>query len=134
MAQTPKDNASWRPNKRTWLARFAGAIRGIGQGMAGQPSFVVHGIAATGVLVLAGMLSLSAERWCLLILCVGAVLAAELFNSSLEWIGRSITDKHDTRIGRALDIASGAVLVVALTAATVGCLILIPELPNLWRS
>ena len=57
-------------------------------------------------------------------LCVGTVMAAELFNSSLESLAKAITDQADHNVANALDIASGAVLLVSLTAAVVGAVIL----------
>jgi diacylglycerol kinase len=113
---------------RSWRRKFAGAASGIRQGVSGQSSFLVHGFAATAVVTAAAWLSLSVERWCLLLLCIGIVCAAELLNSSLEYICRSITDQVDANIRRGLDIAAGAVLMVAVTSAVVGGLIFVDAL------
>ena len=76
---------------RSWWKKFADAARGLGQGTQGQSSFLVHIPAGIAVLGLAAYLALPLAQWCLLLLCVGMVLAAELFNSSLEQLARSIT-------------------------------------------
>lgn len=115
----------FQPGKRSWVNKFASAFCGVRQGIAGQSSFVVHLVATVAVLALAAMLQVSLERWCLLLLCIGSVMAAELFNTSLEWICRSVTNRIDPNIERALNIASGSVLVVAITSALVGSLILL---------
>jgi diacylglycerol kinase len=83
----------------------------------------VHLIAATAVLALAAILALPPSRWCLLILCIGLVISMELFNSALEVLVRTINHGYDTALGRALDVASGAVLAAALAAAATGCLV-----------
>lgn len=114
--------------KRGWLAKFADAFRGIGQGTAGQSSFAAHLIAAIAVVTLAAYLSVSLERWCLLVLCIGVVMSAELFNSSLERIARSITDQVDPNIRMGLNIASAAVLTLTITAAIVGGVIFVDAL------
>lgn len=105
---------------RSWWQKFAAAARGLGQGIQGQSSFLVHIPAAIAVLGLATYLALPLVHWCLLLLCVSTVLAAELFNSSLERLARSITDQFNTDIEAALNIASAAVLTLAITAALVG--------------
>lgn len=116
---------------RSWLARFGAAFRGVAQGIQGQSSFVVHLPVAAAVIAAAAVTRLPLVHWCLLLLCIGLVISLELLNSSLEWTCRGITDRYDERIRRGLDIASGAVLVAAMTAAVTGCLVF---LDGLWIS
>ena len=59
---------------------------------------------------------------------IALVLALELVNSSLESISRAITDQYNEYVGKALNIASAAVLLSALLSAVVGLLILGPKL------
>ncbi|MBM6901276.1 diacylglycerol kinase, partial [Gemmiger formicilis] len=70
----------------------------------------------------------SAVEWALIILCIAAVLGMELMNSAIE---RAV-DKPDTThwwsAGAAKDMAAGAVLIVALGALCIGCVLLIPRL------
>ncbi|MGI9518883.1 MAG: diacylglycerol kinase family protein [Pirellulaceae bacterium] len=128
-SQPPKENGKpWVPRRRGWVRKLGDAFFGIAQGARGQSSFAVHVIATIAVLVLAAYLPLSVERWCLLILCIGIVLTAELFNTSLEQLACGITRDDDPHIGRALNIASGAVLIAALAAAIVGTMIFVSEL------
>ena len=104
--------------------KFAHAFRGLSRGVRGQSSFRVH-FAMAGAVVVAGiLLGVSRIEWCILLLCIAGVLAAELFNSALECIARAITAEHDTRVGDALDIASGTVLIASIGAAVSGTLIL----------
>ncbi len=107
-----------------WRTKFAAALRGIMVGSRGQSSFAVHLFATVLVVVAAAVLGLSAIEWCVIVLAISMVLMAEMFNSSLEWLARAITDQHDARIGNALDIASGAVLLAAFGAVVVGLLTL----------
>lgn len=110
--------------RRGWGARFAGAVRGVRQGVAGQASFQVHVPAALAVFVAALVLRTSPLESALLALCVAVVLAAELFNSALETLAKAVDRRYNPQLGRALDIASGAVLVVAIGAAVAGLLTL----------
>ncbi len=114
--------------RRTWRAKFSDAFRGLWAGVRGQSSFVAHLGVALAVIVMAAVLRLPLVQWVLLLLAMGLVLVAELLNTSLEWLARAVTSEQDERIGRALDIAAGAVLLASLLAALVGLLVLGPPL------
>jgi diacylglycerol kinase len=122
----------WQPPRRSWRKKFLSAFHGIWLGIEGQSSFLIHLAAAALVIVAAALLRVSPVQWCLLVLCIGIVLAAELFNSALEWMCRALTDRYDPRIARALDIASGAVLITSLAAATAGAIIFAGAIAAQW--
>ncbi len=105
---------------RPWKQKFADAFRGIHEGIRGGSSFVAHFAVAAAVLAAAAALRIDASQWCLLLLCIAGVLAAEMFNSALESMARSITEEENPHIRDALDIASGAVLTAAFGAIAVG--------------
>jgi len=105
---------------RPWKRKFADAFRGLREGTRGESSFVVHCVAAAAVLAAAAMLRMDAVEWCVLLLCIAGVLTAETFNSALESIARAVTDRENSHIRDALDIASGAVLTAALASVAIG--------------
>jgi len=117
-----------RMTKRSWFRKFYDAGRGCLFGMQGQSSFAVHFLIAIAVIALAAWLRVERWEWIALLLCITAVLCAELFNSAIEYLAKGITREHDENIGHALDIASGAVLIAALGSAVIGLLILGPRL------
>ena len=121
--QHPQLTQMYKYARRGWKEKILVAFAGIREGVRGQTSFFVHLPVGALVIVLSLWLSVSLVEVCLLLLCVGVVLGAELFNSSLEWLSRAVTNQADDRIRRALDIASGAVLTLAITAAIAGGLI-----------
>ena len=127
-------NEPYQPPARGWLQKFGDALGGIVAGMRGQSSFLVHIPAAGAVAAMAIVLQVSRTEACLLALCVTAVIGAELLNTALEYLAKAITSQYhdDVRIG--LNIASGAVLFVALGASVVGALIFIPRLLALLSS
>ena len=110
-----------------WLRKFSNAARGIRYGIAGQTSFVIHVPIALGVVFLAVLLRCTLWQWCALLLCIGLVLAAELANSAIEELAAGLSPGHNEHVGKALDIASGAVLVASLMAAAVGVIIFIAQ-------
>ena len=106
-----------------WINKFRFAFRGLIYGVAGQSSFLVHLPTALAVLVLAYWLKCSCWQWCVLGLCIGFVLAMELFNSAIEHLARGLCHEQNPAVGRALDTASSAVLVAAITASLIGAAI-----------
>lgn len=113
---------------RTWRSKFRDAFRGVKTGVRGQSSFFVHFFMAALVVAAGAVLGVTRVEWCLLLLAIFGVLAAEMFNSALEWLAKAITDEHDPNVGQALDIGSAAVLTASIGAASIGLLVFIPRL------
>jgi len=110
-----------------WIARFRFAFRGIGRAILSESSFLVHLPMALLTCAAATVLQVSQTEWCLLLLCIATVLAAECFNTAIEALARAVTKDHDPQIERALDVAAGAVLIMSLGAAAVGIIVLLPH-------
>jgi len=117
-----KRTKRWDANH--WKRKFRQAAWGVLWGMEGQSSFLVHGVTAVAVLISAAWLQCTLSEWLLLILCIGGVVTAELFNSALEWMARGLCREENAELGRGLDIASGAVLVASIASTIVGLVIL----------
>ena len=112
----------------SWSKKFTVAFSGVMKGVAGQSSFYVHIPMAAAVLVVAMTLGLDVWRWAILLLCIAIVVVCELFNSSLERMAHAITSEYNENVGDALDIASGAVLVASIFAASIGVVVLLQPL------
>ena len=85
-----------------WGNKFSNAFRGVARGMRGQSSFAVHVVMA-GLVLLAGFLmQLNQVEWCLIVLCIAIVISAELFNSSLETMARTIDRTENYELARPL--------------------------------
>ncbi len=128
----PEECSGVRPRRqRSWRDKFRVALRGLKLGVRGHSSFFVHFFFAALVLAGALVLRCSLEQWCILILCIGLVLTAELFNSAIETLFRGLDEATRERVWPALDIAAGAVLLASLTSAVVGLIIFLNRLPRL---
>jgi len=124
-------NHEKRYRERSWPEKFRGAFRGLKEGVRGQSSFFVHFFIAAAVITTAAILGMKLLEWCLLLLCITFVLAAEMFNSALESLAKAVTDRLDPHVGRALNIGSAAVLIAAIGASIVGAIIFGNWLRNL---
>ena len=67
-------------------------------------------------------------EWIALLICIGAVLAAEAFNTALEALADRISTEYSPLIRDAKDLSAGAVLILAIMSATVGLIIFLPKL------
>jgi diacylglycerol kinase len=89
-----------------------------------QNSFWVHLSVAAAVVVTGVWLRLELWRWVAIALAITFVLSAELINSAIEQLVQALHPEHDDRIGRALDIAAGSVLLAAIGSVAVGLMTL----------
>lgn len=120
-----------RPTDRlpgNWSKKFAAAGTGLWFGIRTQNSFWVHIPISIAVVIVAAWLRLGPSQWALLILCIGSVIGSELMNSAIEELVRAVHPQHDVRIGRSLDMAAAAVLVVSVVAVVVGLIVIGPPL------
>jgi diacylglycerol kinase len=116
---------------RPWRAKFRDALRGLKLGIRGHSSFSVHFFFAALVVAAAVVLRCTLEQWGLLLLCIGTVLTAELFNSAVETLFRGLDEPTKQRSWPALDIAAGAVLLASAVAAVVGAAVFASRLMHL---
>jgi diacylglycerol kinase len=114
--------------RRRWREKFWAALRGVKWGIRGHSSFFVHFFVTALVLATAIVLRCTPEQWAILVLCIGGVLTAELFNSALETLFRGLDESTKERCWRSLDIAAGAVLLSSAIAAVVGTLVFVQRL------
>jgi diacylglycerol kinase len=69
-----------------------------------------------------------------LVLACAAVWTAEALNTAFEYLADATTKEFDPLIGRAKDVAAGAVLITAIAAVIVGALVFTPYIVVLIRS
>ncbi|MGN0054049.1 MAG: diacylglycerol kinase family protein [Bacteroides sp.] len=113
------------------LRSFGYAWKGIRSCIGKEQNLSFH-LLATPTVVAAGFLAgITRTEWMLVILCIGLVIAAELFNSAIEQLVNLVSPQRHPLAGQVKDIAAGAVLVCAATAAIIGLIIFVPYLTRL---
>lgn len=100
--------------------RFFYALRGLMLAWKKDATLAEHLVCALAVVVAGIALRVSHGEWCLLALCIGMVIGAELFNTAVEQLAPLIDREHNPELGSALDMSAAAVLVVSIAAAIVG--------------
>lgn len=74
---------------------------------------------------------ISKLEWIGVIVSIGIVLAAEIFNTAIEQIANFIQPNQDGKIAQIKDLAAGGVLITAITAFVVGLIIFLPKIITL---
>lgn len=92
----------------------------------GQPHFLIHMCVAAAVVIAGAIWNIKVWEWCAVALCIGAVLMAEAFNTAVELLADKVSPQHDPLIGKAKDVAAGAVLLIVFAAVAVGLIVFIP--------
>lgn len=113
------------------LKSFGYAFKGIYKLFRYEANAQIH-LLAVFVVVSAGLfLNISTLEWCIIVLTMSVVIAAEGFNSSIEKLVDSIYKEQNPTAGTIKDIAAGAVLICAIAAVIIACLIFIPYIIKL---
>ncbi len=110
------------------MKRFKYAFNGIWYGLKSQQSMRLHLIAVAIVVSAGTVLELNRVEWALVVGVIGLVLAAELFNTSIESLLDMVTEERDEKAGLIKDVAAGSVLVAAVVSVIVGVIVFLPKI------
>ncbi len=113
---------------------FRYAFKGIAEVFRSQPNAKIHTLAVLVVIALGFLLQVTAGEWCLLILAMAGVVAAEAINTALEHLTDLVSPDYHPLAGKAKDAAAAGVLLMAIGAAGVGLIIFLPKLFILFSS
>ena len=114
-----------------WLGRtqsFAHAFRGLAICFRTQANARIHALATVSVAALGFVLELAEWEWCAVVLAIAFVWSAECFNTAMEDMVDLVSPERRALAGRIKDLAAGAVLAAAISAAAVGAIIFGPKL------
>lgn len=107
---------------------FGYAFEGIFAGIRKERNMKIHCTAMVLVIIAGAWFKISALQWCICFLLFGLILALELVNTALEAVVDLVTEERKPLAKLAKDTAAGAVLIAAIMAAVIGCIIFIPEI------
>lgn len=110
------------------IRSFGYAWKGIRQCVGREQNLGTH-LVVTAAVIAAGILfGITRTEWMIIVLCIGVVIAAELFNTAIEKLVDLVSPEWNAVAGLVKDIAAGAVLVCAVASAVIGGIIFIPYL------
>lgn len=105
------------------ILSFKYAFEGIVSALKEEPNLKFHLLIALIVIITGFFLRISQRDWVLVVILIGLVISVELTNTAIEAAVDAFIDKEHPGAKLAKDISAGAVLVVAITAATVGIIV-----------
>lgn len=106
-----------------FIRSFCYAGRGVILVIASERNMRIHLLAAAAVIACGIYFNITVTEWCLAVICIGMVMAAEALNSSIESLTDLVKPEHHPLAGKIKDAAAGAVLLIAIAAAISGILI-----------
>ena len=115
----------------SWKARlksFKYAWEGIVSFFRWEHNAQIHLAITLMVLVLSVTLGLTKWEAIAVVFSIALVWIAEMFNTAIEKSIDFVSTEYHREIKLIKDISAGAVLIAAVTAAVVGCIIFIPKL------
>lgn len=102
------------------LKSFVYAGKGIYAFISKEHNAWIHCTAVVVVTAAGFYFDISKEEWIAIVFCFGLVLAAEAFNTAIEKLVDLVSPEKRPLAGMVKDIAAGAVLICAITAAIIG--------------
>ena len=112
------------------LFSFKYAFSGLRHVIVSQRNAWIHTGITAAVVLLAVFLKLSFQNWATLLLAIGLVWTAEIFNTALETLVDLASPQQHPLAKITKDVSAAAVLVSAIVSIAIGLLILLPPLLN----
>jgi len=116
---------------RERIRSFDYAFRGIKFLIKSQHNARIHLLATILAILLGYYLRIKQAEWIFITIAIILVWITEAINTSLELLANLVSKEHDDLIGRAKDVAAGAVLISAIGSVIIGILVFIPYLITL---
>lgn len=111
-----------------FFASFKYAFNGIAKSFLIESKIRFHSLAAAVVIIAGFILDITYTEWALLVFAIGMVFTAEMINTGIEKIVDLVSPQKHPLAGLIKDLAAGAVLISAITAAIIGLLVFVPKI------
>lgn len=108
---------------RKMIRSFSYAFEGIVALFRYENNARFHLIAAFGVVLLGIVLGLERFEWALVAIVIGAVWAAEAFNTAIEKLCDLVSPDYHPQIKAAKDLAAAGVMITSVVAVVVGAIV-----------
>ena len=110
------------------MRSFSHAFRGIKILVQTQHNARIHAAIGFAVILLSYWLQIGRLKFCLVVLTVGMVWAAEALNTVCEILVNMVSPAYSKKAKRAKDVGAAAVLLSSIAAFIIGITLLMPPL------
>jgi diacylglycerol kinase (ATP) len=88
-----------------------------------QRNFKIQMAAGLICVILGFAFKINWGEWCIILMCIGAVLTLEMLNTTIELLVDLVSPDFNEKAGRIKDLAAGAVLITSIFSALIGLII-----------
>ena len=113
------------------LKSFSYAFQGFKVLIGNEHNARIHIFAAIIAIIAGIALKISSLEWIIVIVSIFLVLAAEAFNSALEYLCNFVSPQYHELIKKIKDLSALAVLFIAIAAFVSGLIIFLPKIINI---
>lgn len=117
-----------RKKKLGIISSFGFALKGCRTLLHSERNVRIHVLALFVVTLMGMFFHISTLEWAIVVLCSGAVLAAEAINTAIEEMVDLLHPARSEKAGRIKDIAAAGVLILAIASLTCGLFIFLPKI------
>jgi diacylglycerol kinase len=110
------------------IKSFRYAFTGIYELLKSEPNTRIYLLATVCAMITGILLRISKSEWCVILIVIALVWAAEAFNTAIEKLTDHLFPEYHETARLAKDLAAGAVLICAITALICGLIIFLPKL------
>lgn len=115
-----------------FLKSFSYAIAGIATALKSEKNMRFHFYSSIVVLLISYYFSITKMEWLLILFAIGGMFALELVNTAIERVVDLVTGEYHPYAKQAKDLAAGAVFIYAILAVTIGIVIFLPYVLELF--
>lgn len=113
---------------RSLIHSYLNAQTGIINVLSRQRNFIIEITIAILVIAAGFILNISIDEWCIVLVCIAMVLSLEAVNTAIEKMGDAVKPGYHPLVGKAKDVAAGAVLIASIFSGIIGILIFVPKI------
>jgi len=116
---------------KKFFKSFYFACSGIRDCFKSERNFKIHTLAAAAAVICSFLLRISPVEWMFVIISIVSVMSTEIINTAIEKTADFIEPNKNDTIRMVKDMTAGMVLITAIGAFLVACIIFIPRLSGL---
>jgi diacylglycerol kinase len=110
------------------IKSFGFALTGIYELVRSEPNARIHLLATIVALGAGFFLKISNPEWCVVLIVIALVWAAEAFNTVIEKLADHLFPEYHETARIVKDVSAGAVLICAIVALVCGLIIFLPKI------
>ncbi len=110
------------------IQSFGFAFKGICELVKSEPNARIHLIATIAAIAAGFLLKISSTEWCVALIAIALVWAAEAFNTVIERLSDHLFPEYHETARIVKDVSAGAVLISAVAALVCGLIIFLPKI------